>query len=136
MNNLGGFMSTEYEIWNLMYLGFISNAMFMVAMVLLTWLGFRFAAAIGADPETPILAKVTATVYYLLVGIMFYNTAQIGGAIISGAAENMAMLPEISSRGADLIQRVESGFIPGGLISTALNVVIVFFQLAITWIKR
>ena len=31
-------MNTEYEIWNLMYLGFISNAMFMVAMVLLTWL--------------------------------------------------------------------------------------------------
>ena len=48
----------------------------------------------------------------------------------------MAALPEISSRGADLIERVESGFIPGGLISTALNVVIVLFQLAITWIKR
>jgi hypothetical protein len=39
-------MNTEYEIWNLMYLGFISNSMFMVAMVLLTWLGFRFAARI------------------------------------------------------------------------------------------
>ena len=67
---------------------------------------------------------------------MFYNTAQIGGAIISGAAEGMAALPEVSSRGADLIARVESGFIPGGFISTALNVVIVLFQLAITWIKR
>ena len=67
---------------------------------------------------------------------MFYNTAQIGGAILSGAAEGMAALPEVSSRGADLIERVESGFIPGGFISTALNVVIVLFQLAITWIKR
>ena len=128
-------MNTEYEIWNLMYLGFISNAMFMVAMVLLSWLGFRFAAAIAADPETPVMGKITATIFYLLVGIMFYNTAQIGGAIISGAAENMALLPEVSSRGADLIERVNSGFIPGGLISTALNVVIVFFQLAMTGIK-
>ena len=50
-------MNTEYEIWNLMYLGFISNAMFMVAMVLLSWLGFRFAAAIAADPETPVMGK-------------------------------------------------------------------------------
>ena len=39
-------MNTEYEIWNLRYLGFISNAMFMVAMVLLTWLGCRFAERI------------------------------------------------------------------------------------------
>ena len=82
------------------------------------------------------MGKITATIFYLLVGIMFYNTAQIGGAIISGAAENMALLPEVSSRGADLIERVNSGFIPGGLITTALNVVIVFFQLAMTWIKR
>ena len=129
-------MNTEYEIWTLMYMGFISNAMFMVAMVLLSWLGFRFAAAIAADPETPVMGKVTATIFYLLVGIMFYNTAQIGGAIIGGAAESLSALADVSSRGADLIERVESGFIPGGLISTALNVVIVFFQLAMTWIKR
>ena len=129
-------MNTEYEIWTLMYMGFISNAMFMVAMVLLSWLGFRFAAAIAADPDTPLMGKVTATIFYLLVGIMFYNTAQIGGAIIGGAAESLSVLPEVSSRGADLIERVESGFVPGGLISTALNVVIVFFQLAMTWIKR
>ena len=67
---------------------------------------------------------------------MFYNTAQIGGMIIASSAENFALLPEMSSRAADLIVRVESGFIPGGVITTALNVVIVFFQLAMTWIKR
>ena len=42
---------------------------------------------------------------------MFYNTAQIGGAIISGAAEIWLCFQKFS-RGADLIQRVESGFIP------------------------
>jgi len=129
-------MNTEYEIWTLMYMGFISNAMFMVAMVLLSWLGFRFAAAIAADPSTPLMGKVTATLFYLLVGIMFFNTAQIGGAIIGGAAESLSALPEVTSRGADLIKRVESGFVPGGLITTSLNVVIVFFQLAMTWVKR
>ena len=129
-------MNTEYEIWTLMNLGLISNAMYMVAMVLLTWLGFRFAAAIAADPTTPMMGKITATVFYVIVGVMFYNTAQIGGLIIAGASENFSLLPEITSRAADLIVRVESGFIPGGVITTALNVVIVFFQLAMTWIKR
>jgi len=129
-------MNTEYEMWNLMYLAFISNAMFMVGMVLLSWLGFRFAAAIAADPETPIIGKITATIFYLLVGIMFYNVNQIGGIIMAGTAENFAALPEMSTRAADLIERVESGFVPGGLVSTALNVVIVFFQLAMTWVKR
>ena len=129
-------MNTEYEIWTLMNLGLISNAMYMVAMVLLTWLGFRFAAAIAADPSTPMMGKITATVFYLIVGFMFYNTAQIGGMIIASSAENFALLPEMSSRAADLIVRVESGFIPGGVLTTALNVVIVFFQLAMTWIKR
>ncbi len=129
-------MNTEYEMWNLMYLAFISNAMFMVGMVLLSWLGFRFAAAIAADPDTPIIGKITATVFYLLVGIMFYNVNQIGGIIMAGTAENFAVLPEMSTRAADLIERVESGFVPGGLVSTALNVVIVFFQLAMTWVKR
>ena len=61
-------MSTEYEIWTLMNLGLISNAMYMVAMVLLTWLGFRFAAAIAADPTTPMMGKITATIFYLVVG--------------------------------------------------------------------
>jgi|TARA_B110000444_G_scaffold64683_1_gene60587 hypothetical protein len=129
-------MNTEYEIWTLMNLGLISNAMYMVAMVLLTWLGFRFAAAIAADPSTPMMGKITATVFYLIVGFMFYNTAQIGGMIIASSAENFALLPEMSSRAADLIVRVESGFIPGGVMTTALNIVIVFFQLAMTWIKR
>ena len=129
-------MNTEYEIWTLMNLGLISNAMYMVAMVLLSWLGFRFAAAIAADSATPMMGKITATVFYVIVGVMFYNTAQIGGLIIASASENFALLPEMTSRAADLIVRVESGFIPGGVITTALNVVIVFFQLAMTWIKR
>ena len=114
-------MNTEYEIWTLMNLGLISNAMYMVAMVLLTWLGFRFAAAIAADPTTPMMGKITATVFYVIVGVMFYNTAQIGGLIIAGASENFALLPEMTSRAADLIARVESGFVPGGIITTALN---------------
>jgi hypothetical protein len=45
-------------------------------------------------------------------------------------------LEEVSTRGQDLIDRVESGFVPGGLVSSLLNAVIVFFQLAMTWGKK
>ena len=69
-------MNNESKIWELFYLGLTPNAMFTVAMVLLTWLGFRFAAAINAEPDAPMLRKVTATIFYLIVGIMFYNLAQ------------------------------------------------------------
>ena len=34
---------TEYQIMNMMYVGFISNSMYFVGCVLLTWLGFRMA---------------------------------------------------------------------------------------------
>ena len=77
-------MNTEYEIWNLMYLGFISNAMFMVAMVLLSWLGFRFAAAIAADPETPVMGKITATIFDIPNGIpinILYNIKKISSLL-------------------------------------------------------
>ena len=60
----------------------------------------------------------------------------ITAAIIGGAAESLSALEEVSQRGQDLIDRVESGFVPGGLVSTTLNVVIVFFQLAMTWGKK
>ena len=33
---------TEYQIFNMMYVGFISNSMYFVGMVLLTWLGLEW----------------------------------------------------------------------------------------------
>ena len=61
----------EVDIWNILYMGLISNSMYFVGMILLTWLGFRFAARIYDDQNANIMGKVTATVFYLFVGMFF-----------------------------------------------------------------
>ena len=40
---------TELEIWNVMHMGLISNSMYFVGMVLMTWLGFRMATKTRDD---------------------------------------------------------------------------------------
>ena len=110
--------------------------MFMVAMAILTWLGFRFSAAISNDPSTPLMAKIVSSAYYVIIAMMFYSVAEIGGIMASAAADSFAMLPEMSSRAQAFIERVEAGRIPGGPLSVALNVVILFMQLTMTWMKK
>lgn len=128
---------TEVEIWNILYMGLISNSMYFVGMVLLTWLGFRFAARIYDDQSANMMGKVTATVFYLLVGMFFYNTMSISGDMISGSASMMSALPGGASEGGQrLIANAASGLTPGGPISMLFNAVIVFFQLGMTWGKK
>jgi hypothetical protein len=129
-------MNTEAQIWELFYAGLTPNAMFMVAMVLLTWLGFRFAAAISNDSNTPLMAKILSSAYFVIIAMMFYSVAEIGGIMASAAADSFAMLPEMSSRAQAFIERVEAGQIPGGPLSVALIVVILFMQLTMTWMKK
>jgi len=57
-------MNTEAQIWEIFYAGLTPDAMFMVAVVLLTWLGFRFAAAMSNDPRTALRAKLVSSVYF------------------------------------------------------------------------
>lgn len=129
-------MNTEAQIWELFYAGLTPNAMFMVAMVLLTWLGFRFTGAISNDSNTPLLAKILSSAYFVIIAMMFYSVAEIGGIMASAAADSFAMLPEMSSRAQAFIERVEAGQIPGGPLSVALIVVILFMQLTMTWMKK
>jgi len=129
-------MNTEAQIWELFYAGLTPNAMFMVAMVLLTWLGFRFAAAISNDSNTPLMAKILSSAYFVIIAMMFYSVAEIGGIMASAAADSFAMLPEMSNRAQAFIERVEAGQIPGGPLSVALIVVILFMQLTMTWMKK
>ena len=44
---------TEYQLLDLMYQGFIQNAMYFEGMVLLTWLGFRMAANVDSKHNMP-----------------------------------------------------------------------------------
>ena len=129
-------MNAEAQIWELFYAGLTPNAMYMVAMVLLTWLGFRFAVAISNEPNTPLMAKIVSSAYFGIVAMMFYGTAEVGGIMAAAAANQLVMLPEMSSGAQEFIERVEAGRVPGGPLSVALNVVILFMQLTMTWLKK
>ena len=52
---------TEYQLLNLMYLGFVFNAMYTVGFILFTWLGFKMARNIYEDSSAAITGKVFTT---------------------------------------------------------------------------
>ena len=100
---------TEYQILNLMYIAFISNSMYFVAMVLLTWLGFRMANNVRSLENPPMIGKIMTSIYCLFVGFFFFNTSQIGG----GQGEL-----NVNSITAGVVQ------ISGSTITTTTNVAI------------
>ncbi len=123
---------TEYQIFNMMYVGFISNSMYFVGMVLLTWLGFRMANNIYNSSDANMAAKLFTSVYCVLVAAMLFYTQQIGAAILNTAVENLEV--NVFTDSAERMkQYVDSPLTIGGTVQTLFVVLVLLFQLAITW---
>ena len=125
---------TEYQIFNLMYVGFISNSMYFVGMVLLTWLGFRMANNIFNSTDVNMAAKVFTSIYCVLVGIMLFYTQQIGAAILETAANNLVAIEAASAERMSTYPN--SPLSVGGPVQTFFVLLVVVFQLAIVWSKK
>jgi len=125
---------TEYQIFNLMYVGFISNSMYFVGMVLLTWLGFRMANNIFNSTNVNMAAKVFTSIYCVLVGIMLFYTQQIGAAILETAANNLVAIEAASAERMSTYPN--SPLSVGGPVQTLFVLLVVVFQLAIVWSKK
>jgi len=125
---------TEYQIFNLMYVGFISNSMYFVGMVLLTWLGFRMANNIFNSTDVNMGAKVFTSIYCVLVGIMLFYTQQIGAAILETAANNLVAIEAASAERMSTYPN--SPLSVGGPVQTLFVLLVVVFQLAIVWSKK
>ena len=125
---------TEYQIFNLMYVGFISNSMYFVGMVLLTWLGFRMANNIFNSTDVNMAAKVFTSIYCVLVGIMLFYTHQIGAAILETAANNLVAIEAASAERMSTYPN--SPLSVGGPVQTLFVLLVVVFQLAIVWSKK
>ena len=122
---------TEYQIFNMMYVGFISNSMYFVGLVLLTWLGFRMANNIYNSPDANMAAKIFTSVYCVLVGVQLFYTQQIGAAILSTAVTSLG---DIGAASADrMTTYTDSPLSIGGTLQTLFVLVVVVFQLAIVW---
>ena len=125
---------TEYQLLNLMYQGFIQNGMFFIAMVLLTWLGFRMARNVYENPNTNIGGKVFTSIFCLFVGFFFYSTNQIGAGVL---VSYTTQLVELGAESGNRLQAIiDSPGGPGSTMQTAFNIFIVIFQLALVWGKK
>ena len=125
---------TEYQIFNLMYIGFISNSMYFVGCVLLIWLGFRMANNIYNSPDANIASKVFTSLFCVLVAMITYYTQQIGAAILGTAVTS---LTDIGAASAErMVQYVDNPLTIGGTVQTVFVLVVLVFQLAITWSKK
>ena len=63
------------------------EVMFMVAAVLLTWLGFRFADVIGNDLSTARMAKIASSVYFFILAMVFDHTVKVAKIMASAATD-------------------------------------------------
>ena len=124
---------TEYQILNLMHVGFIQNAMYFVGMVLLTWLAFRMCNNVRSNPYTNISGKVFTSIFCLFVAAFMYQTNQIGGSIL---ASNVQLLQDINANsGSRMSAYMLSPFIIGGPIQVLFVLFVLVFQLALVWLK-
>ena len=127
-------MTSEYEIFSIMHMGFIQNAMYFVGFVLFTWLGFRMANNIYNNPDSNMLGRVLTSAFVVLVALSMYNLQQIGGAILGTA---VMQLGDIGAASAERMQHyVDSPLRVGGTLQTVFVVLILVFQLALTWTKK
>jgi len=125
---------TEYQIFNMMYVGFISNSMYFVGCVLLIWLGFRMANNIYNSPDANMASKVFTSLFCILVAMITYYTQQIGAAILGTAVTS---LTDIGAASAErMVQYVDNPLTIGGTVQTLFVLVVLVFQLAITWSKK
>ena len=125
---------TEYQVFNMMYVGFISNSMYFVGCVLLIWLGFRMANNIYNSPDANMASKVFTSLFCVLVAMITYYTQQIGAAILGTAVTSLA---DIGAASAErMVQYVDNPLTIGGTVQTVFVLVVLVFQLAITWSKK
>jgi len=122
---------TEYQVLSLMQLGFIQNAMYFVGLVLMTWLGFRMANNVRANPSSNMIGKVFTSVFCLFVASSMFSVNQIGGSVLSNNADLLVDMEAASGEG--LAELVNSPLVIGGTLQILFVLFVLVFQLALVW---
>ena len=124
----------EYELLNLMYLFFISNAMNFVGFVILIWLGFRFAANIYENQNTDMVGKVMVSLFYVSVAVLMTFNGMTGASVLSAYTEQLATV------GSEAVPRLHAAADNiaglGGPLSVFFSVLILVMQLTLTFRKK
>ena len=124
----------EYELLNLMYVFFISNAMNFVGFVILIWLGFRFAANIYENQNTDMVGKVMVSLFYVSVAVLMTFNGMTGASVLSAYTEQLA---QVGSEAVPRLQAAADNIAGlGGPLSVFFSVLILVMQLTLTFRKK
>ena len=119
---------TEYQVLNLMQVGFIQNAMYFVGMVLMTWLGFRMANNVRNAPDANMVGKVFTSVFCLFVAAFMFQVNQIGGAILSS---NVDLLVEMGAESGERMSAyMDAPLIVGAFVTDSICFVCSSFSIS------
>ena len=75
------------DMWNLMGIFMVSNAIYFAACAFLIWVGFRFTNNIYNSPDTIIIAKILTTIFCLSVGIFTLGNMSAGTELFKDVAD-------------------------------------------------
>ena len=125
---------TEYQILNMMHVGFIQNAMYFVGMVLMTWLAFRMCNNVRNNPNTNMAGKAFTSIFCVFVALFMTQTNAIGGSILTSSVNSLV---DIGAASADRMSAyLSSPMIIGGLVQKVFVLFVLVFQLALVWTKE
>ena len=125
---------TEYQILNIMHVGFIQNAMYFVGMVLMTWLAFRMCNNVRNNPNTNMVGKAFTSIFCMFVALFMTQTNAIGGSILSSSVNSLV---DVGAASAERMSAyLSSPMIIGGPVQKVFVLFILVFQLALVWTKE
>ena len=124
---------TEYQILNIMHVGFIQNAMYFVGMVLMTWLAFRMCNNVRNNPNTNIAGKAFTSIFCVFVALFITQTNAIGGSILTSSVNSLV---DVGAASAERMSAyLSSPMIIGGPVQKVFVLFVLVFQLALVWSK-
>ena len=125
---------TEYQILNIMHVGFIKNAMYFVGMVLMTWLAFRMCNNVRNNPNTNMAGKAFTSIFCVFVALFMTQTNAIGGSILTSSVNSLV---DVGAASAERMSAyLSSPMIIGGPVQKVFVLFILVFQLALVWTKE
>ena len=125
---------TEYQILNIMHVGFIQNAMYFVGMVLMTWLAFRMCNNVRNNPNTNMAGKAFTSIFCVFVALFMTQTNAIGGSILTSSVNSLV---DVGASSAERMSAyLSSPMIIGGPVQKVFVLFILVFQLALVWTKE
>ena len=125
---------TEYQILNIMHVGFIQSAMYFVGMFLMTWLAFRMCNNVRNNPNTNMAGKAFTSIFCVFVALFMTQTNAIGGSILTSSVNSLV---DVGAASAERMSAyLSSPMIIGGPVQKVFVLFILVFQLALVWTKE